>query len=94
MEADFGSLEVRIAACYHQDPTMIKYIKDETTDMHRDMAQQIFKLSNFDKHNRAHGILRTAAKNGFVFPTILRGLLSTMCEKFSEVGAITGRALE
>lgn len=68
MEADFGSLEVRIAACYHHDPTMIRYIKDESTDMHRDMAQQIFKLSNFDKHNGAHGILRTAAKNGFVFP--------------------------
>ncbi len=68
MEADFGSLEVRIAACYHQDPTMLKYIKDESTDMHGDMAQQIFKLKKYQKDNPAHQTLRSATKNGFVFP--------------------------
>ncbi len=68
MEADFGSLEVRIAACYHQDPTMLKYINDPSTDMHRDMAQQIFKLKKYNPENTAHNILRAGAKNGFVFP--------------------------
>lgn len=68
LEADYSGLEVRIAACYHQDSTMLKYIKDPTTDMHRDMAMQIFKLKTFDKHNPEHKTLRAAAKNGFVFP--------------------------
>ena len=68
MEIDYGSLEVRIAACYHQDPVMLKYIKDPTTDMHSDMAKQIFLIDNFDKSRSDHKFLRTAIKNGFVFP--------------------------
>lgn len=68
VEIDFSQLEVRVAACYHKDPTMIKYIEDKTTDMHRDMAQQLFKLKTFDKSITGHSTLRQAAKNGFVFP--------------------------
>ena len=66
--ADFGALEVRIAACYHKDPNMLRYIEDPTTDMHADMAKQIFLINNFDKKIPEHKILRNAAKNGFVFP--------------------------
>ncbi len=68
MEIDFKALEVAIAACYHKDPTMIKYIKDPKADMHRDMAKQIFMLDKFDKTAEGHSVLRGAAKNGFVFP--------------------------
>ena len=68
LEVDFSGIEVRIAACYHQDPTMMTYIKDPTTDMHRDMAMQLFKLKAFDKKIAGHVHLRQAAKNGFVFP--------------------------
>lgn len=68
MEIDFSGLEVCIGACYHKDPQMIKYIVDPSTDMHRDMAQQIFKVKNFDKENPDHYFLRSATKNGFVFP--------------------------
>jgi len=68
MEVDFKGIEVRIAACYHKDPTMLRYIKDPTTDMHGDMAVQLFGLSNFTKSNPAHSTLRSAAKNSFVFP--------------------------
>lgn len=68
MEIDFGSLEVRVAACYHQDPTMMTYIRDPSTDMHGDMARQIFKIKNFDKKIPEHALLRGAVKNGFVFP--------------------------
>lgn len=68
MEADFSGIEVRIAACYHKDPTMLKYILDPTTDMHGDMAEQIFCVDGFDKHTPFHKLLRQAAKNGFVFP--------------------------
>ena len=68
MEVDFGSLEVRIAACYHEDPTMLTYIQDKSTDMHGDMAEQIFIIKNFDKNIPEYGLLRSATKNGFVFP--------------------------
>lgn len=65
LEIDYSGLEVRIAACYHKDTTMLKYLR-EGYDMHGDMAMQIFMLDEFDK--KEHDILRQAAKNGFVFP--------------------------
>lgn len=43
-EIDFSGIEVRVSACYNKDPVLIKYITDPTTDMHRDMACQIFML--------------------------------------------------
>jgi DNA polymerase I-like protein with 3'-5' exonuclease and polymerase domains len=66
MEVDYSGLEVKIAACYHKDPTMLKYINNPASDMHADMAKQIFMLDKFDKS--VHKVLRQAAKNGFVFP--------------------------
>lgn len=68
VELDFKGIEVAIAACYHKDPTMIKYISDPTSDMHGDMASQIFKINPFDKNIPVNKTLRKAAKNGFVFP--------------------------
>lgn len=68
LEIDFSGIEVCGAACYHKDPMMIKYIKDPTTDMHGDMAKQIFFLDKIDKKIQALKHLRNAAKNGFVFP--------------------------
>ncbi len=68
LEVDYSGLEVRIAACYHKDPTMLKYITDPATDMHRDMAETIYMIESFDKTSPEHQVLRAAAKNGFVFP--------------------------
>ena len=68
LEIDYSGLEVKIAACYHKDPTMLKYITDPKSDMHRDIAMQVFMLDKYDKNNPGHYILRQAAKNGFVFP--------------------------
>jgi len=68
MELDYSGIEVAIAATYHKDPTMIKYITDPTTDMHGDMAQQIFMIGDWDRKNKKHGYLRSATKNSFVFP--------------------------
>lgn len=65
LEVDFGQLEVRIAACYHLDPNMIKYI-ETGHDMHKDVCMQIFKIKEYD--GDLHGKLRSATKNGFVFP--------------------------
>lgn len=65
---DFSGLEVAIAATYHKDPTMIKYITDPKSDMHADMASQLFMINKFDKYIPEHKKLRDATKNGFVFP--------------------------
>ena len=62
LEADYGGLEVRIAACYHQDPTMLEYLTGKG-DMHRDMAGLLFRLGpkQVTKDVRFH------VKNGWVF---------------------------
>lgn len=67
LEVDYSGLEVRIAACYHKDPVMLKYIQTGH-DMHADMTKQIFKLDEYDKTIPGHAYLRSAVKNGFVFP--------------------------
>ena len=63
LEIDFSGAEVRVAACYHKDPTMIDYILDKSKDMHRDMAMQCFML---EKDQMVKNI-RNTAKGGFVF---------------------------
>jgi DNA polymerase I len=63
-EVDYGGIEVRVAACYHKDPTMLAYIKDPSRDMHRDMAAKCFKLAEDDVSKK----IRYMGKNGFVFP--------------------------
>lgn len=68
IEADFAALEVNISQLYHKDPVMGKYLSDKNSDMHLDMAKQIFILDKMDRSLPAHKTLRTAAKNGFVFP--------------------------
>ena len=67
MEADYSGIEVRISACYHKDRTMLEYINDPRSDMHLDMAKQIFLMPDMVKGGPA-AVLRNAAKNGFVFP--------------------------
>ena len=68
LEVDYGGVEVCIGEAYHEDKTMLKYITDPKTDMHRDMAQEIFRLKKFDQDSKMHDFLRSATKNGFVFP--------------------------
>ena len=65
---DYSGIEVRIAACYHKDPVMIKYIRDPKSDMHADMAVQCYMLEGLDKSHHGEKRLRTGAKSGFVFP--------------------------
>lgn len=68
LEMDYSGIEVAIAACYHKDPNMIKYITDPKSDMHGDMAKQIFRIKDWDKKRSDHSTIRAATKNGFVFP--------------------------
>jgi DNA polymerase I-like protein with 3'-5' exonuclease and polymerase domains len=64
LELDYSGAEVRVAACYHQDPTMIQYILDPDKDMHRDSAGDCYLLPPevIDK------AIRFSGKNDFVFP--------------------------
>lgn len=64
-EYDYKSLEVCISACYNKDPKLIEYIIDPSTDMHRDMALQIF----FRTKDNYLKVERYDAKNAFVFPS-------------------------
>jgi len=66
VEIDFSTLEVRIAYCNHKDPVMFKYLTDKSTDMHRDMAMQLFCMDLWDPAYKK--TLRDSAKNQFVFP--------------------------
>lgn len=68
MESDFKSIEVGISSCVNKDPKLLEYVCDPSTDMHRDMCQQIFLIDKFDKAIPSHDKLRKASKNGFVFP--------------------------
>lgn len=67
VEVDFGQIEVRIAACYTHDPNLIRYCKDPDSDMHRDMACEIFFLDP-STVMQMKKTARHAAKNMFVFP--------------------------
>lgn len=67
LELDYSGLEVKIAACYHQDKNMLKYINNPGSDLHADMTEQIF-LFKIDKSIKEHAFLRSAIKNSFVFP--------------------------
>lgn len=63
-DTDYSQIEVRVAACYNHDPALIRYIKDKSTDMHRDAACDIFMLGADEVSKEC----RHAAKNQFVFP--------------------------
>ena len=63
-EIDFSGIEVRVAACYHKDPTMLEYIRDPSKDMHRDMAAECYLL----RQDQVGKKIRYLGKNGFVFP--------------------------
>jgi len=63
VEIDMKGAEVRVGYCHHKDPTMRKYLLDETTDMHRDMASQCYMIPADQVSKQA----RYSAKNQFVF---------------------------
>ncbi len=68
VEIDYVGIEVRIAACYHQDPVMLEYINDQTKDMHRDAAAECYLVQPAQVTKQ----MRYCAKNQFVFPQFYR----------------------
>jgi uracil-DNA glycosylase family 4 len=63
LDFDYGALEVRIIGACTGDSQLVGYINDPSTDMHRDQAMQLFRLSKTEVTK----MLRFHAKNGFVF---------------------------
>lgn len=70
LEVDYSGLEFNINACYSQDPAMIEYCKDPSSDPHADIAREAYFIEGFDKSIPSHKLLRSAAKNAFVFPEL------------------------
>lgn len=76
LEIDFSGIEVMIAACYHKDKNMLRYLSDKNSDMHSDVCHQAFILKPYDKLIKEKGFknipefkyLRDATKNSIVFP--------------------------
>ena len=67
--ADYGGIEVKMAAVMHQDPTMLGYLNDPLhADMHADFACLLFKLDHLDSTVPGEKTLRKGTKNGFTFP--------------------------
>jgi len=70
-EVDYGGMEVKIAACYTKDRELIRYIKDRTSDIHRDQAIELYMLDfpiETWKKDKVLKQLRYLAKNCFIFP--------------------------
>jgi uracil-DNA glycosylase family 4 len=62
-EADYSSIEVKVAALYTQDPSLLKYVTDPTTDMHRDTACDIWMIPK----EQVTKAIRYNSKGGWVF---------------------------
>lgn len=75
VEADYGALEVHIAACYHKDPRMIEYL-ETGHDFHADYTKQCFFLEESEKHVRAavKGLFTFAEFYGSAYDKIATGL--------------------
>jgi DNA polymerase I-like protein with 3'-5' exonuclease and polymerase domains len=63
VEIDYSSAEVRCNAAINQDERLIQYVTDPSSDMHKDMAIQIFRLSP----EQVTKPIRNISKGGFVF---------------------------
>ena len=50
-EIDFSGSEVVTSACYHKDRNFLAYLRDKTTDMHRDQALKLWMLDREELEN-------------------------------------------
>lgn len=74
VEVDYSGIEIASAACYHKDPAMLEYLRDDSKDLHRDMAQACYKLPKNEiiaknkKDDDRISDIRKCGKGKFVFP--------------------------
>lgn len=76
VEADFGALEFKIACAFWADPGMLDYARDESKDIHKDMAAKLFACDR----RQVSKAMRQEAKNKFVFP-VLYGSYYVSCAR-------------
>lgn len=77
MEADYKSLEVMVSASYHHDPSMVKYLCDPTSDMHRDTAADMYIRA----HDQVSKAERQSIKMGYVFSSFYGAVYKTCAER-------------
>lgn len=71
VEVDYKILEVRANCFYNKDRNLILDVTDQSRDMHRDLAMQLFMIDSktYVKHSKYFkSTLRDCAKNKFTFP--------------------------
>lgn len=66
VEIDYSALEFKIASCFYRDKKMMAYASDDTKDIHRDCAAELYKIKKSQVSKQA----RHAGKNMFVFPEL------------------------
>jgi DNA polymerase-1 len=94
-EWDFKGAEVRVGACYHKDPAMLRYIADPTTDMHRDAAADCYILPKKEVPKE----VRQDVKGLFVFAAFYGSFYDSIAEslwwaiKLNKLKAKDGRSL-
>lgn len=62
MDVDYKSLEGFMGCNYHNDSQMSEYLLNEDTDMHADMAQDIFKVKKEDADPAVFSKMRSVGK--------------------------------
>ena len=70
LEVDYGGQEVKLALCYHDDPMMRKYLCEGHGDMHRDVAKEVYMLTDEQMevgHPNSRPV-RDVSKNSGTFP--------------------------
>ena len=77
LEVDFGMHEVRVAACFTQDPELIRYCQDPDSDMHRDQTERVFLLPR----EMIVKPVRNLVKGGFVFAEFYGSWYQPVAEK-------------
>lgn len=78
VEIDISAAEVRVAACYHKDPTMLRYLTDPDSDMHRDTAKDCFMIDEVPKG------VRSSVKGDFVFAEFYGSYYKQVAERLWE----------
>jgi DNA polymerase-1 len=78
LEVDNSGAEVRCSACYHKDPTMLRYI-DEGYDYHREMAAECYLLDAADPKGVPKAC-RQEAKGKFVFAEFYGDWYKSVCQ--------------
>jgi len=93
VEVDYSGAEVRVGCGYHLDPTMIDYVLDDSTDMHRDMAAECYYLEESDITKP----LRNSVKGDFVFAAFYGSFYKLMAPKLwkstGDLQTVDGQAL-